>query len=297
MTDTDLAVYAYAARQALLYELNLSPKPGLVDRFDNGAHKDMTYASFIASIKALSPFFERYIQTGWHYASDKPQFIFERLRSIGIEAEKAMFQATNGVNTHKGVNFSLALLLGATGIYLAKNDFKTKCVTFTPQTSQDLAQLVQTISAQAIQADWEQLDTKTKLSYGERLFLDYGIKGPRGEAAAGFPTLIDRALPFFRQELKAKQDPEWSQLRLLLYLMSQLEDGNIIHRGGLEAWQLVKKEARLLLLSEDLKTSKKLLRQELSAYNQTLIERNLSPGGSADLLALTLYFAFLERLL
>lgn len=76
--------------------------------------------------------------------------------------------------------------------------------------------------------------------------------------------------------------------------MSFVEDGNLIHRGGIEAWKGVKADMRLLL-QQDLSTTD--LRSALSSYNQCLINQHLSPGGSADLLALSFYFAFLEGLL
>lgn len=287
--------YAELASRSLLYELDLSPKPGLVDRLDAGAHKDMTYETFLTSIEALNPFFLRYLEVGWRLAGQKPQLIFEELRKIGIQAEQTMFQATKGVNTHKGINFSLALVLGATGIYLSK---RTTTANYnkplTPQDSLAICQLAQQLAAHIIQADLSQLETKEDLSHGEKLYLTYGIKGPRGEAAAGFPTVVAHALPFFRQELNKRQDKEFCQWRLLLYLMGSVEDANLIHRGGLLAWQRIKKEARSLLNSD---FSKSELKQQLTAYNQILIQRYLSPGGSADFLSLTFYFAFLEKLL
>lgn len=288
--------YADLASRALLYELNLSPKPGLVDCLDAGAHRDMTYETFLTSIETLSPFFLRYLEVGWRMAGQNPQLIFEELRKIGIQAEQAMFQATGGVNTHKGINFSLALVLGATGIYLAKQ--KTAATSHNnpliPQDSLAICQLAQQLAAHIIQTDLSQLETKADLSHGEKLYLKFGIKGPRGEAAAGFPTVIAHALPFFRQELNKEQDKEFCQLRLLLYLMGTVEDANLIHRGGVPAWQRIKKEARSLLNSD---FSKSELKQQLTAYNQILIQRYLSPGGSADFLSLTFYFAFLEKLL
>ncbi len=294
MSEANLPFYSQLAYKSLLYELNLSPKPGLVDQFDSGAHKDMDYQTFLASMDALAPFFDQYIEVGWHHHHQTPQEIFQQLRQIGLKAEKAMFQATDGVNTHKGINFSMALVLGATGIYLAGQDTKNTSCKFTPQDSQAICDIVKQLSSHLIQTDLQNLETKTNLSYGEKLYLEYGIQGPRGEAALGFPTLTQQALPFFRKERALEKDVEFAQLRLLLYLMTFVEDGNLIHRGGLESWQIIEKEALQLL---EKRLTKKELIAALSDYNQVLIRRHLSPGGSADFLSLTFYFAFLENLL
>lgn len=280
------------ALKALLYEVSLSPKPGLVDQLDNGAHDDMSFLTFVDSALALAPFFKVYLDIGFYHAKEDPSLIFERLRASGIEAEQAMFSATKGVNTHKGVNFSLALLLGATGMYLADQPQLLDHVTaFTEEDSLAICQLVKPLTAHLLETDFGSLDLKKELTYGEKLFLDYGIKGPRGEASEGYPTIAHKALPFLRKSLRST-DQETAQLQLLVYLMSIVEDGNLIHRGGIKAWQQVKQDMQLLhnssLSTADLKAA-------LSAYNDKLIQKHLSPGGTADLLVLSLYFAFLEN--
>ncbi|HEQ9313984.1 TPA: triphosphoribosyl-dephospho-CoA synthase CitG [Streptococcus pyogenes] len=294
MTKAVLTSISQLALKALLYEVSLSPKPGLVDRFDNGAHDDMSFMTFIDSMIALSPFFQAYIETGFAYAKEEPLLLFNRLRQLGQKAEETMFCATQGINTHKGLNFSMALLLGATGAYLARTPhLMTDLGRFSKEDTLAICRLVKPMTAHLIQTDLGHLNTKKEFTYGEQLFVIYGIKGPRGEASEGFTTLTDHALPYFRQMI-SQNDPETSQLRLLVYLMSIVEDGNLIHRGGIEAWKGVKADMRLLL-QQDLSTTD--LRLALSSYNQCLINQHLSPGGAADLLALTFYFAFLEKLL
>ena len=145
-----------------------------------------------------------------------------------------------------------------------------------------------------IQNDLSHVETKRNLTYGEKLFLQYGLKGLRGEASQGYPSLTQKALPFFRNELLKKQDIQISQLKLLLYLMTFIEDSNIIHRGGIKSWKKVQQEAQTLL-EKDLPPYQ--LKEQLNSYNQILTDRHLSPGGAADLLSLTLYFSFLEQLI
>ncbi|MGT2947923.1 triphosphoribosyl-dephospho-CoA synthase CitG [Streptococcus devriesei] len=289
-----LAHFSSLAVKALLYELALTPKPGLVDRHDTGAHDDMDFYTFTDSIIALYPFFRLYIQTGWTYRNEQPEQLFHRLRTLGLKAESAMFAATLGINTHKGVNFSFALLLGATGAYLAEHpDLLQEKTHFSPADSQAVCSLAADMTKQLLVEDLSHLEKKTELTHGERLFLEHGIKGPRGEAASGYASLTQKALPFLRQKLSKETDKNTVQLQLLLYLMSFVEDGNLIHRGGIRAWKEVKKESKLLLES----TSSKDLVSQMAVYNQKLIERQLSPGGAADLLSLTFYFAFLEKIL
>lgn len=294
MNDSCLTHFSNTAIRSLERELFLTPKPGLVDCQDNGAHQDMDVSTFLASIKALSPFFYRYAEVGWQSSQEKPCVLFDQLRRIGIEAEKAMFTATEGINTHKGANFSFALLLGASGRYLAeKLRSMTPSQGWSAEDSLAVCRLVRSMTAHLLDSDFAQLSESHGLTYGERIFLEYGLKGPRGEASSGFPTLTSKALPFLRQQL-AQEDSETALFQLLIYLMTVVEDGNLIHRGGIKAWQAVRQEMAALLAQN---LDKAELIQALCNYNQILIARRLSPGGSADMLALTLYLASLEGLL
>src|ERR1035437_5081449 len=50
--------------QALLKEVELTPKPGLVDRHNSGSHRDMDLATFYASIEAIAPWFPLFSRIG-----------------------------------------------------------------------------------------------------------------------------------------------------------------------------------------------------------------------------------------
>ena len=140
---------AKAATDALLQEVNLAPKPGLVDPISNGAHKDMTTETFYQSI--------------------------EELRALGKLAEAAMMAATNNINTHKGANFSFALVLGATA--------------HTNGNIPEALHYCHLMTRHLIEVDFANLDQKEHLSYGEKLYVEHGITGIRGEAATGYPSL------------------------------------------------------------------------------------------------------------
>ncbi|MFI3632981.1 triphosphoribosyl-dephospho-CoA synthase CitG [Streptococcus parauberis] len=294
MLDAPLLYFSQAASKALLYEVTLTPKPGLVDCANDGSHSDMTLATFIDSTAVLTAHFYRYIKIGFDNFRQDPQIIFNLLREEGIEAERSMFDATNGINTHKGVNFSFALILGATGAYLAQNPNKNLKDSFTADDTRAICQLIVPMTSHLIANDLQNLAEKEQLTYGEKLYLNYGIKGPRGEAAEGYPSLTKNALPYLRNHANSTSDKRFLQLKLLLHLMTFVEDANLIHRGGIGALRTVQQEAKEL---KDKNLASPDLCKQLSDYNDHLVQLHLSPGGSADLFALSLYFAFLEKII
>ncbi|PIO79606.1 triphosphoribosyl-dephospho-CoA synthase CitG [Streptococcus parauberis] len=294
MLDAPLLYFSQAASKALLYEVTLTPKPGLVDCANDGSHSDMTLATFIDSTAVLTAHFYRYIKIGFDNFRQDPQILFNLLREEGIEAERSMFDATNGINTHKGVNFSFALILGATGAYLAQNPNKNVKDSFTADDTRAICQLIVPMTSHLIANDLQNLAEKEQLTYGEKLYLNYGIKGPRGEAAEGYPSLTKNALPYLRNHANSTSDKRFLQLKLLLHLMTFVEDANLIHRGGIGALRTVQKEAKEL---KDKNLASPDLCKQLSDYNDHLVQLHLSPGGSADLFALSLYFAFLEKII
>lgn len=287
MTDDKLALIADFSEKALLYEVSLTPKPGLVDQLSNGAHHDMNFATFVDSIASLRPYFLDYLKAGLTHKQGLTK-LFDKLRAIGIEAERAMLKATKGINTHKGANFSFAVILGATGYHLQNKEN----LAFTSTDSHQVLSLVSQMTSDLVKNDFEGLTAKNGLSYGEKLYLEKGLTGIRGEAMNGYPVLQKQLLPFLRTS--DRSDVEYTLLQTLVYLMSEVEDGNILHRGGYDAWLQVKEESKKI---HQANLSKKDLLDELKKYDQTMIARHLSPGGSADLLALGIYFAFLEELI
>ncbi|MCF1601407.1 MAG: triphosphoribosyl-dephospho-CoA synthase CitG [Tetragenococcus halophilus] len=275
------------ATKSLYYEVAISPKPGLVDRFNNGAHDDMDFFTFINSIESLAPHFQEYFQLGLQHNADLTD-LFHNLRKAGIQAEKDMLLATNDVNTHKGANFSFAVLLGATGFYM-----KTHSLPFLPKDSQAILNLVAQMTQNLAQQDFYQVTQKKQLTHGEKLYIETGTLGIRGEAMKGYPALTNVLLPYLRQH-NASEDTETFLLRSLILVMSQIEDSNLLHRGGIVGWQQVKQDSLNIHQAElDNITFKKALEK----FNKQLIEIHLSPGGAADLLSLGIYFSFLEKII
>ncbi len=261
---------AKVATDALLQEVNLAPKPGLVDPISTGAHQDMTKDTFYKSIDALRSYLLDYAKAGENH-NGTPLDLFNELRALGKQAEDAMMAATNHINTHKGANFSFALILGATA--------------HTKGNIPEALHYCHLMTRHLIEVDFADLDQKEHLSYGEKLYVEHGITGIRGEAASGYPSL-SKALDYYNT--LNTHTPRHRDLLLLLYLMTFVEDGNLIHRGGIDAYKKVQQEAKLLF-DEAQTLSEEELISKLEDYDNVLIERNLSPGGSADLLSLTFF--------
>ncbi|WP_288880705.1 triphosphoribosyl-dephospho-CoA synthase CitG [uncultured Kosakonia sp.] len=262
-------VPALAAR-ALRQELDLTPKPGLVDRANSGAHRDMDYALFLASIDAITPWFARFEQAGFDHAHKPAAAQLRLIRPMGIACEQAMFAATDGVNTHKGGIFSLGLLSFAAG-RLRGLGWQLSADALCNEVSAICRGLVARELAGRAQA----------ITAGEKQFRDYGLTGARGEAEQGFITVRRAVLPFWQQE-----QGERRLHNALLRLMAVNRDSNLVSRGGLAGLRYVQDYAQQLLATGWEK-------DDLRQMDQALIARHLSPGGSADLLAVAYVLAMI----
>ena len=257
------------AHRALIREANVTPKPGLVDRENSGAHRDMDLALFCKSADSLRPWFEDCARIGLEKRDAAPEQVFSRLRKRGIEAENAMFAATGGVNTHKGALFSLGLLCCAAAM---EGEGAT-----VPAILDRAAAL-----ARPALEDLTALCPDNAHTGGEVQYLQSGRTGVRGEAAAGFPHARDCGLPALKRALQDGATFNEACLHALLALMAEVEDSNILRRRGAESLRSVQLRARALLMQGfDL--------DDLRRMNDDFVRENLSPGGSADLLAIAIF--------
>ena len=275
MNDKLSRILGNYAQQALRQEVNLTPKPGLVDPVTPGAHRDMDHALFLKSIAALAPFFHQYVQLG-QYATSLAA-LFQATRQLGQTAEQAMLTATNGVNTHKGANFSFGFLLASLGWTLKQQSLKQ----LVARDFQPWLTNVQALTAGRLLPDFTNLATKSTLSYGEKLYKTAGITGIRGEAEAGYPVIAKTILPFLTTNEDAAPLRYW---KLMLILMTQVTDTNLLHRGGLPGWQFVQPQAKQILQQPDDKLEANLIK-----FDQCLTAKYLSPGGTADYLSLGMF--------
>lgn len=270
------------AAKALLYEVCTTPKPGLVDRNNNGSHRDMDLFTFLDSTAALLPYFEEAVRLGMETRNLPPQETFRRLRQAGTAGERAMFRATGGVNTHKGAVFTLGTVCAAAGRLWTAEGF-----------SKDLdaaLALCGKMSAQVVQEDFESMRREGAHTTGQRLYLEHGLEGIRGELSRGLPAVAQIGLPTLRRRLEAGDSLEQAGVQVLLALMAQVVDTNLIARGGLEGQQWAMEQAK------NLTQGRGATQQEAEKLDRALIERNLSPGGCADLLAITYFLEFLSRM-
>ena len=270
------------AAKTLLYEVCTTPKPGLVDRSNNGSHRDMDVFTFLDSTAALLPYFEEAVRLGMETRNLPPQETFRRLRQAGAAGERAMFRATGGVNTHKGAVFTLGTVCAAAGRLWTAEGF-----------SKDLdaaLALCGEMSAQAVQKDFEAIRREGAHTTGQRLYLEHGLEGIRGELSRGLPAVAQIGLPTLRHRLEAGDSLEQAGVQVLLALMAQGVDPNLIARGGLEGQQWAMEHTK------NLTQGRAVLQEEAEKLDRALIERNLSPGGCADLLAITYFLEFLSRM-
>lgn len=243
-------------------ELALAPKPGLVTPFDGGSHADMDAGTFLRSLFALRHYYRDIAQAG----ADAAPFV--RLRAHGMDAEAAMVRATGGINTHRGAIFNLGLLVAAAAA--------CRRVDAAPRGEQ-VCLAVQGW-ADALQA--APLDPD---SPGQRARARHGAGGVRELAAAGYPVLRTHALPALRDALAAGLPREAALCHTLMTLVAELEDVNLLHRGGADGLRWARAQAAAFLAHGGAFAPD--WRVHLQRLGAAFVARRLSPGGSADLLA------------
>lgn len=268
---------ARLACQALLYEVAVTPKPGLVDRENSGSHRDMDFFTFQASAAALHPFFAQCTRIGRQGGS--PEETLARLRLPGKIAEGEMRRATGNVNTHKGAIFSMGILCAALG-RLDRAQWRA------PQ--RVLAECA-AMAKGIVSRDYENLTAENAVTPGQRFYLQYGITGVRGQAEAGFPAVLEAGLPTLEAALAAGKDINEAGCAALLAMLTHTADTSLLHRGGYEGMQRAVAEVRQLLDQERFPS-----REALEDLDRRFRSQNLSPGGTADLLAMTFFLHFLK---
>lgn len=248
LTDFTASYLADLAVASLLEEVRLTPKPGLVDASNNGAHKDMDIALFEKSSHALHSYFKTAVLLGM-----ESEECMAKLQAAGLEAEKTMYAATNGVNTHKGAIYAFGLILASIGAHISFG-----------------REIFSTASLLASEGILPQQET-----HGSQVRTRFRRCGARFEAEEGFPNAISAY-----NILCETNNP----YRALLWLMASVQDTNVLYRGGADG---------IVFLQELAKKTQELddehLRDGLIEMDKKLTEYNLSPGGCADLLALGIF--------
>ena len=259
------------AERALTMEVETWPKPGLVSHVDNGAHSDMNAELLLRSARALTPWFAELAAAG------AAGMGMDRLRQIGIGAEADMLITTRGVNTHRGAIFGMGLLAAAAGFRLRYG------------MGGDLGGIVAERWGQAIMAGPVELH-----SHGSMVARQHGAGGARAEAAAGMPSVHGIALPALREgRILAEGDEEAARVHACMKLIAQVEDSNLLYRGGREGLTFARQQARGFLATGSVAGPD--WHAHAQAVHHRFVARHLSPGGCADLLAMALFVESLEE--
>lgn len=352
--DALLEHIGWRVRNALLGEVYATPKPGLVDRRDTGAHRDMNYETFLASTEAITPFMVRMFAEGMDAtaAGRTPEEVFQAIRGIGLEAEQAMYAATDGVNTHKGMIFTMGIVLAAAGILYARADETSGLLAekeqqpgddVTPEalasadvqpmtadgepaiseagviagqiTVDAILDRTRQMTARSMAEDFRKMLAHPPKTHGERLFRTYGERGIRGQAMEGFPILRDTAVPWLRRFQNICTDAELQRdiaaqatlrrgllqdtgsmhaehfenavhVSTLIAIMSVLNDTNVFIRSSYEDMCWLQAESSTILSMGAMFTEEGV--RAIEALNMACIEKNISPGGAADILAVAI---------
>lgn len=275
-----VAMIGQTAMEAMLVEVACTPAPGLVDRNNAGAHRDMDFFTFIASSSAISQAMYQFALAGWQHEGE-PAELLPVLRTIGIAAEGQMLAATKGVNTQKGLLFLLGVIAGSAAMVLHRDK-----ILLAERILAAAAAMCRDIVAQELTA-LKNINPDKRLTAGERLYLHYGITGIRGEIAAGLPVITCQGLPALQEGLEAGLSLNDALVHALMALMTQTQDTTILNRHDRSTLAYVQQEARAAVAAGGMLTGQG--RDRIRELDEIFIGRNISPGGSADLLAVT-YF-------
>jgi len=257
-----------AAWSALVFELTLAPKPGLVTPFSRDSHRDMDHRHFNASIDALNGFFGDCARLAAAGAD------LRALQARGVLAETAMFAATGGINTHKGAIFTLGLLAAAAGRQRARGEHAP-------------AELGNVVAEEWGNALLDAAEAARDDTHGVRVRRALGLPGAREQAANGFPVLFGTTLPALREGRRRVGNDPRALLHALIATVAVLPDTNLAHRGGRGGLEWAR------TVSADFVAAGSVFApghaRRLSALCSAFEKRHLSPGGSADLLAAALF--------
>lgn len=256
--------------KAMISEVSTFPSFGLVSPINNGSHRDMNYYTFLDSSIAIVPYLKEIAKISYTYVESK--YLFESIRKIGVKCEEKMFKATNGVNTHKGMIFLMGICISATmkAIYQNKDFYYIQYI-------------IQEMCSDIL-LDFSNLKDKKYLTHGEKLYLRYGFTGIRGQVKDGLSIIFHNIIDKF-ENTNLNENDLYTQI--LIELISVVEDSTIVHRNDINTLRKVQEDAIELLNIGGVKTlqGKNKIKQLECEY----INNNISPGGSADLLAVSIF--------
>lgn len=277
--NADLQNLSQYLTQAILLEVCTHPKPGLVTRASNGSHQDMSIMTFAMSSAVLSKAFYELQDIGMAHAGTERE-LFCKVRAYGIMAERELLAVTKGVNTQRGILFAGGLLSAAAGYAINKSLGKDSLIDIVKNMTIGIVQRELTSSA-------------ANATAGEKLYKEHGITGIRGEVEQGFPSVVNAGIPALNEAFKRGAALNDALLHALLSLMTTVQDSNVIWRAGVTAGEEVKKIAADIIEKGSVFTEKG--RAAIDKAGRYFEQRRISPGGSADLLSVTIALYLLDN--
>lgn len=277
INDISFRISSFAV-QSMIYEVSCFPSPGLVSPVSTGAHDDMNYYTFVDSTCALIKYLTLFVQEGFKVNSEKE--LFEDVRRIGIEAEKDMFAKTNGVNTQKGMLFLMGIACSAVGRVISEH-----------RGFDGIRNVIMGMAAGLVENELASLDRKNDMSHGEDIYLKYKAIGIRGEAEKGMPTVFDFSLDFYHRSSDLNINDRL--VHTLIAIMQVCEDTTIIYRHSPEVLTEVQNSAKEIMRAGGMRTGKG--REMIEQLCDEFVKRHISPGGSADMLGITVFMDLVKR--
>lgn len=278
--DADLQKVGQYLTQAILLEVSTHPKPGLVTRLSNGAHKDMSIFTFMMSSAVLSKAFNDLQDIGQAHRGTLAE-LFCKLRSYGVGAEAELLRVTKGVNTQRGILFAGGIVSAVSGYAMNMG------------LSRDaLLPMIKEMAAGLVARELKNLD-HAAMTAGEKLYYKYGITGIRGEVENGFPSVVNYGLPALEDAFDKGATINDALVHALIALMTVVEDSNVIWRTDYDTLLEVQRIANNILSLGSVFTEKG--RMAIAETERCFLQRRISPGGSADLLSVTITLYLLEH--
>ena len=278
--DADLQKVGQYLTQAILLEVSTHPKPGLVTRLSNGAHKDMSIFTFMMSSAVLSKAFNDLQDIGQAHRGTLTE-LFCKLRSYGVGAEAELLRVTKGVNTQRGILFAGGIVSAVSGYAMNMG------------LSRDaLLPMIKEMAAGLVARELKNID-HAAMTAGEKLYYKYGITGIRGEVENGFPSVVNYGLPALEDAFDQGATINDALVHALISLMTVVEDSNVIWRTDYDTLLEVQRIAENILSLGSVFTEKG--RMAIAETERYFLQRRISPGGSADLLSVTITLYLLEH--
>lgn len=262
------------AMKGIFYEVSSYPSPGLVSPVSQGSHRDMDFYTFIDSSLSLYRPLIKCVEVSKNKKFKDNREVFNHIRHIGKEAENTMLHRTKGVNTHKGMIFLMFIVLSAVTRALVQN-----------KSFSEVQDIIREMTEGLVNKDFKELNLKPKLTYGEKIYIEYGIDGVRGEVERGIPTVFEVGLIEYSNSLNLNYNDRVVQT--LIAIMSSCDDTTILHRHPIQMLEYVKIQAINALNLGGMNTKEG--KQAIIDMDKDFIEKRISPGGAADLVAITIF--------